>query len=128
VLNITYGGNKDEEGGRVPPQSRLAELRGTVVALRLAPFAVPQLRRRDNSLVAEPEPELNKPAPPLNRLYSRPLPLCRLTHAKPSEDVAIQFSRVEMRHGTWEKLDALALDLRFTLLGISASRLPTHGA
>ena len=39
--------------------------------------------------------------------------LGRLTHASPSGDVAIQFSRVEMLDGTWEKLDALAMDLRF---------------
>ncbi|MBV9484377.1 MAG: tetratricopeptide repeat protein [Acidobacteria bacterium] len=79
-LLVTYASRREAEGQPVSSvaQQNENDTQAAIEALQTARRRegepMPQLRRRDNSLVAEPEPELNKPAPPLNRLYSPPLP------------------------------------------------------
>jgi Flp pilus assembly protein TadD len=79
-LIVSYASRREAEGQPVSSVAQQNEndtesaIQAAQQALRRGGEPMPQLRRRDNSMVPEPEPELNKPTPPLNGVPSPPLP------------------------------------------------------
>jgi len=79
-LVVTYASRREAEGQPVSSVAQQNEndtesaIQALQEARRRGGEPVPQLRRRDNSVVPEPEPELNKPAPPLNGVTPPSLP------------------------------------------------------
>lgn len=83
-LVVTYASRREAEGQPVSSVAQQNEndtqsaIEAAQQALRRAGEPMPQLRRRDNSVVPEPEPELNKPVPPLNGVTPPALPAPQL--------------------------------------------------
>jgi hypothetical protein len=77
---VTYASRRDAEGqpvGSVAQQNENdteSAIQALQEARRREGEPMPQLRRRDNSVVPEPEPEMNKPTPPLNGVTPPALP------------------------------------------------------
>ncbi len=81
---VSYASRREAEGqpvGSVAQQNE-NDTESAIEALQQARRRegepMPQLRRRDNSVVPEPEPELNKPTPPLNGVTPPALPAPQL--------------------------------------------------
>lgn len=77
---VTYASRREAEGRPVSSvaQQNENDTESAIEALQQARRRegepMPQLRRRDNSVVQEPDPELNKAAPPLNGVTPPSLP------------------------------------------------------
>ena len=77
---VTYASRREAEGQPVSSvaQQNENDTESAIEALQQARRRegepMPLLKRRDNSVVTEPEPEMNKPAPPLNGVTPPSLP------------------------------------------------------
>ncbi|HVO64147.1 MAG TPA: hypothetical protein VMT53_24720 [Terriglobales bacterium] len=77
---VTYASRREAEGQPVSSVAQQNEndtesaIQALQEARRREGEPMPQLRRRDNSVVPEPEPEFNKPVPPLNGVTPPALP------------------------------------------------------
>jgi len=79
-LVVTYASRREAEGQAVSSvaQKNEDDTQSAIEAIqqtrRREGEPMPQLKRRDNRVLPEPEPELNKPAPPLNGVTPPALP------------------------------------------------------